>query len=93
MTQKKFLLDLSGNCQKFLSSLPPKQYKQVAKAILEIVHNPYPNDSEHVTGYKPFRRKDVGEYRIIYLIDDNVVRVPIVGKRNDDDIYKKLRRK
>jgi mRNA interferase RelE/StbE len=30
----------------------------------------------------------VGEYRVIYAIDGELVEVLVVGKRNDDDMYK-----
>ena len=37
-------------------------------------------------------RADIGEYRIIYRYDDDVLYAPTVGKRNDDDVYRQLRR-
>jgi mRNA-degrading endonuclease RelE of RelBE toxin-antitoxin system len=44
-------------------------------------------------GYPDLYRKDVGEYRIIYKFDDETVYVLLIGKRNDDDVYKRLTRK
>lgn len=40
-------------------------------------------------------RVDSGEYRIIYrfIPVENLVEVVLVGKRNDDDVYKRLTRK
>jgi len=35
---------------------------------------------------------DCGEYRIIYYVDGEVLRVPLIGKRNDDEVYKRLQR-
>jgi len=37
---------------------------------------------------------DVGEHRILYTVDDEVriVRVELVGPRNDDEIYRLARR-
>ena len=43
-------------------------------------------------GY-PFYRIDVGEYRVIYDLDGDVVRIILIGKRNDDEVYRRLRRK
>jgi mRNA interferase RelE/StbE len=42
-------------------------------------------------GY-PYRRVDCGEYRIVYQVQDDDLQVLIIGKRNDDDVYKKLSR-
>jgi len=42
----------------------------------------------------PYFRADVGEYRVIYEIEnDTMFLFILIGKRNDDDIYKKLSRK
>ena len=44
-------------------------------------------------GY-PYYRADVGEYRIIYEIEESILLLVIlIGKRNDGDVYKKLSRK
>jgi mRNA interferase RelE/StbE len=39
-------------------------------------------------------RVDSGEYRIVYRFDTNLdlVEVILVGKRNDDEVYKQLKR-
>jgi mRNA-degrading endonuclease RelE of RelBE toxin-antitoxin system len=39
------------------------------------------------------RRNDVGEYRIVYDVQGDTLRVLVVGKRNDDAVYKALKRK
>ena len=37
-------------------------------------------------------RVDSGEYRIIYKVIGETLYVPLVGRRNDDDVYKRLKR-
>jgi len=37
-------------------------------------------------------RVDVGEYRIIFNVRDGVLNVPLIGKRNGDEVYKQLKR-
>jgi len=32
----------------------------------------------------------VGEYRIIFDVCDGVLRVVAIGKRNDDEVYRRL---
>lgn len=41
-----------------------------------------------------YYRVDSGEYRIVYRFNANedLVEVILVGKRNDDDVYKRLER-
>jgi mRNA interferase RelE/StbE len=85
-------LALQPGVIKELRSLPPKHCKQVALAILGLLQNATPHDSVALAGYESYRRIDVGEYRVIYRFDSDTVYVPLVGKRNDDEVYKLLRR-
>jgi mRNA interferase RelE/StbE len=77
----------------FLDTLPAKQAQQISKKILKLFNEPLPTDSIPLTGYKTYRRVDIGEYRICYTYINNELSVDLVGKRNDNDIYKKLSRK
>jgi mRNA interferase RelE/StbE len=84
-------LNLSRQASKFLKKLPCKQAKQIAQKIIELRNNPYPHDSITLKGY-PYRRTDIGEYRIIYEIEGEILQILIIGKRNDDEVYKHLKR-
>jgi len=84
-------LDITHDCLKFLRSLDAKQFRQVVTTLFRLLQDPAPQDSAALSGY-PFRRVDIGEYRIIYRVDGEVLRVPLIGRRNDDDVYRRLRR-
>jgi len=86
------VIDLTRHARDFLETLPPKQFKQVAKGIFALLKNPFPVDCKHLSGHPGFRRIDVGEYRVCYEIADNAVRVIVVGLRNDGAVYKELER-
>lgn len=74
-----------------MDGLSPKQFKQVARKILSLMEEPRPVDSINLAGYS-YRRADIGEYRIIYRVENDLLKVALVGKRNDDEVYKKLKR-
>ncbi len=78
----------------FLNGLQPKIAAQIAKKVLTLNIEPFPTDSEQLSGYQGFYRVDSGEYRIIYRYfpEQDLVEVILVGKRNDDDVYKRLKR-
>ena len=84
-------LDLSKQSLKFIQHLPPKQFRQVLNKILELMSNPNPPDSIKLTG-SLYKRTDIGEYRIIYNVEDGCVKIYYSGKRNDADVYKLLKR-
>ncbi len=86
-------LDITKSVGKFIRKLPPKQYRQVVSTILDLRENPSPHDSEQLTGYPEYKRVDIGEYRIIYRFDKETVYIAVVGKRNDDEVYKRFKQK
>ena len=84
--------DLSREASKFLEKIPSKHARQVAKKIRELLDDPLPEDSIRMQN-SPFHRVDSGEYRIVYEFDQATVRIPVIGKRNDGEVYKKSKRK
>ena len=82
-------LSLSKASVRFLDTLPPKQYRQVARKIIMLMADPQPADAERLKGYE-YSRVTVGEYRVIFDVFDGVLRIIAIGKRNDDEVYRKL---
>ena len=87
-----YKLDISKSAGKFISGLGAKQYRQVVSTILKLRENPEPHDSKQLVGSPEYRRTDVGEYRIVYRVDGDTVKIAVVGKRNDIEIYKRFNR-
>ncbi len=85
-------LSLHTHLGKDLAALPPKQYRQVMSAILDLLKEPFPHYSAPLAG-STFWRIEVGEFRVIYKADGDTVSVLGVGKRNDSEVYKLLERK
>lgn len=83
----------SGTAEKYFKKLPPKHRRQVALKILELARNPEPPDSSLLHGYDDCYRADIGEYRIIYRFTPVTLFVDLIGKRNDDDIYRRFKRR
>jgi mRNA interferase RelE/StbE len=78
----------------FLEKLDAKQYRQVGKAVFKLLADSEPPDSQLLKGAtQGERRVDAGEYRVIYIPGDQEVEVLIIGKRNDDEIYRIWKRK
>jgi mRNA interferase RelE/StbE len=84
-------LQYTSDLIKTLERLERKHCGQVSFRILELAHNPVPHDSRELRDYAPYRRVDIGEYRIIYRFDETTVYVAAAGKRNDSEIYRFLK--
>ncbi len=80
---------VSKKARKFLDDLPPEQFRQIVKKVFALLEDPRPNDSQELRGY-PFLRSDAGEYRIIYDVQGDTLRLILVGKRNDAEVYRQL---
>jgi len=85
---------LSNQAGKFLKKLEPKHRKQVVGKIKELMSDPHPHDSKTVRDHPPYMRADIGEYRLIYKTQDDrqLILIAIIGKRNDDHVYKLFQR-
>jgi len=68
--------------------MQPKQAKQIAMKTFSLGDNPYPQGHKTLTtGPERYYRVDSVEFHIIYKVENDVVIVDSVGKRNDDEIY------
>ncbi len=87
-------LVLKQKAKKFIMTLPAKHKRQVKDRILALQDNPLPHDSKKLIGFDNYIRIDIGEYRIIYRYDakKDLVTVVLVGKRNDDEVYRVAKR-
>ncbi len=77
---------------KELDNYPLKVHRQIVRKILALQFEPYPPDSKKIG---EGRRVSSGEYRIYYEVDDGekLIHIELVGKRNDDELYKRLKRR
>lgn len=86
-------LDLSKQAMSFVSTLDPKRFRQVMKSVLSLLEEPYPHDAARLKSFDDLYRVHCGEYRIIYGVVGDTVEVLMIGKRNDDEVYRELRRR
>lgn len=85
-------IKLSSNSTRFLQKLSTKHANQIKHKLISLQQNPYPHDSKKLKEYENFWRTDCGEYRIIYTLESEILHIYLVGKRNDNEVYTKLKR-
>lgn len=81
-------LDLAKEALDFWDSLDAKQYRQVGRKVLSLLLNAHPHDCKTLRGAPGYFRVSCGEYRIIYCLEDDFLKIALIGKRNDDEVYK-----
>ena len=85
-------INLTKDADRFLRKIPAKHGKQIAERLYALMQDPESLPSVELKGYAPYRRAKSGEYRIIFYIECGTLFVPLIGKRNDDEVYQLLKR-
>jgi mRNA interferase RelE/StbE len=87
-----YRIELTKSAVKELERLPVKTHDKVIEHLVQLEQNPRLFGSEKLTGIDAYKLR-VGNYRVVYEIDDatEVVRVVTVDDRKQ--VYKRLRRK
>ena len=76
-----------------LQGCPPKHAKQIAHKIQQLSTDPTSLPIKELRGSEGFFRAKSGEYRIVFSIDNHEFKIWLIGKRNDDAVYKRFERK
>jgi mRNA interferase RelE/StbE len=87
---KEYSFIIEHSARKSLKNLQPKFIKQIVFKIFTLLDNPFPQDCKKLKGYAQGYRLDQGEYRILYTVENDKIRVFKIGKRNDDEVYQNL---
>ncbi len=86
---KKYRVEISKVAGKELRALPKNEIARIYERMLGLSDNPRPPGSKKLEGNKEdFWRIRVGDYRVIYSIDDVISIVDIRHIGNRRDIYK-----
>ncbi len=70
-----------------LKILPANEITKIKAKIIELSHNPRPNDYIKLKGVEAYRVR-LGDYRIIYEINDEKVIVTVIANAHRREIYK-----
>ena len=84
MTNYKIVIKQS--VAKDLRPIPNKDVKRILQRIEQLAQDPRPPGSEKLSGEEKYRVRQ-GDYRILYIIEDEIVRVFIVKIGHRRDVY------
>jgi mRNA interferase RelE/StbE len=95
VTRRRYRLVFHPRADREVSDLSPKQFKQVMVKALSLQRDPWPQDARPLRGFSDVWRVDQGEYRLACTVDqdETLVTVWAIGKRNDEEVYKLLKRR
>ena len=78
---------LSKAARKQMAALPSGLHRKIIEKISNLTVLPRPAGCKKLKGYKHAFRIRLGDYRIIYDIEDKVLRIRVVAISHRKDIY------
>ncbi len=72
--------------QKQLAKIRTADYNKVVEALQGLANNPRPHGCKKLKGRAGYRVR-IGDYRIIYNINDNILTVFVLSVGNRRDVY------
>lgn len=90
--------NIGNRPRRLIENREPKHRRQLINKIISLCQDPRPVDSHILRGTElDERRVTIGDYRIIYWVQpstDHISRgtlyVDAVGKRSDDEVYRRF---
>lgn len=83
--------NLSQQAGEFLSGLSEKEQGQIVKKMDLLCENPNAGDTIQLKGYDYLRTR-CGDFRIVHDNDGSVLAILVIERRDDDAVYKELKR-
>lgn len=80
-----YQIELTRSVRQSLKSLPRSILKRIDAKILSLAENPRPQDAKMLRGKQGLFRVRVGNYRIVYRVEDDrfIVLVVRIGHRRE----------
>lgn len=75
-------VEITKSAKKELADLPENIRIQLGDCIRRLAENPFPTQFKRLHGKTAYRVRS-GDYRIIYSVSQNVVKILAVGNRKD----------
>lgn len=82
----KYTILVERYAQKQIMKLDKKRIPAIKAAIADLANNPRPYGYKKLKGEEAYRIR-IGDYRVIYEIDDDVIVVTVVSAGHRKDVY------
>ena len=83
-----YRIAVKKSAKKEIDELPDQQFRKVDKAILALKENPCPYpQTKKLKGEENFRLR-VGDYRIVYSVDEGQKLITVYRVRHRRDVYR-----
>jgi mRNA interferase RelE/StbE len=84
-----YSLDIKHSAQKELDALDDALFARMDRKILALAENPRPAGCKKLKGYKDHWRIRIGDWRILYIVDDAAKLVSITRVAHRREVYER----
>ena len=85
---KKYELTFSRSSRKELENLSDSLIEKILSKIDELIFNARPIGSEKIKGSQNYWRIRIGDYRVIYSINEKINLIEVLTIRHRKDVYR-----
>ncbi len=85
-----YRVEVQRSAERDLERLSKILFDRISAQLVALAEGPRPPGAEKLTGLEAFRVR-VGDYRIIYEVDDSAGVVVVTRVRHRREVYRKLR--
>jgi mRNA interferase RelE/StbE len=85
-----YTIEIRPRAHRSLRQLDTPARKAIASAIDGLASDPRPADVSALKGHRPWLRTRVGDYRIIYAVDDRARLVTVAAIAHRREVYRDL---
>jgi len=78
------------SAKKELKKLDKKEISKILNEIAKLSKNPYPTNHKKLLGTDYIFRIRIGNYRVIYSVEDNKLVIEVIRVRHRKEVYKNL---
>ncbi len=82
-----YSLEIKRSAAKELAQVPPKDRGRIIARIQALAEDPRPVAAEKLSGQERYRVRQ-GDYRILYEIEDQILRIMVVKIGHWRDVYR-----
>jgi mRNA interferase RelE/StbE len=84
-----YSLQITHSAQKELDALDDPLFARIDRQILALADDPRPVGSKKLKGYKDTWRIRIGEWRVVYIVDDAARLVTVTRVAHRREVYER----
>jgi mRNA interferase RelE/StbE len=78
---------INSSAQKELDALDDTVFRRIDRKILALAENPRPAGCKKLKGYRDQWRIRIGDWRVVYFVDDSAKRVSVTRVAHRREVY------